>query len=284
MDTIFSFRLLLFFGSLAGFTLYACYGASFAAFLSVPYRLIHKVQDLYAHEYTVYSHPTHTQYLDEFVEVKHEIYLKYNRYRSYHAWILQSQEEKQRILETSERVFVSLEHFLVGIAKSQSRQALILNPHALHAYGILSNISEDVLCELTVLRKDYGLVKGVMILRRGSPLRDLFNHRFISCLNILELLFRVKKNERNFSCCRTAALIERGFVDRCNKDYDRQTLVSCSFLDEANRYTVVAIEIAACIYQFGIFAIGAVLSFFIVALEIIFKSSENNNERYIASW
>ena len=60
-------------------------------------------------------------------------------------------------------------------------------------------------------------------------------------------------------------------MDRCNKDYNHRTILSCSILDEANRNSVIAIEISACIYQFGIFFVGATLSILIVISEIVFK-------------
>lgn len=92
---------------------------------------------------------------------------------------LQTKEEKQRIVETSERMFISIQDSLLHIAKFklQSRHALILNRHSLYAYGMLANITEDALCEMSVLTKDQDRVKEAMILRRGSPLRELFNHR-----------------------------------------------------------------------------------------------------------
>ena len=66
-------------------------------------------------------------------------------------------------------------------------------------------------------------------------------------------------------------MIERGFVDRCNRDFEHRTVLSCSILDDANRHNVIPIEIRACTYQLGIFGGGVMFSLVIIAVEILLK-------------
>ena len=174
---IIPFRLFLLVGSLVGFLLYASYSASFAAFLSVPNTLIHKFEDLYTHGYTLYTHPVFNHFADHFVKVSQLTKAQVRKTKKLSSYFLQTQDEKRQIVETSSKTFTDMEHWLQQISNSQSRIAIILNIHGLYIYGMQANITEDVLCETSILTKTHGRVKEAMILRRGSPLREFFNHR-----------------------------------------------------------------------------------------------------------